>query len=185
MHLGRTRLLWTTSIIAFALLTAAGCSSTPSPTETESASESSAPVESELDEMGQALVAVQASYDLFASAGMTETVTSGGDQYILSYDPSNPEFLAALYNVNFDDVIPVSEKEMFTIYAAWLFSQDGASKVALTPTGISITNDASTPFEVVIQDGLIVSGSALDGSWSGTFSYQPDPAVLAKLAAQD
>jgi hypothetical protein len=167
-----------------ALVVLSGCSPassiSPLPTSASSAPEATdqAP---ELDELALALAAVEASYALFQSAGMTENVTSGGDPYILSYDPSNPEFVGALYNLNFDDVIAVTEKEMFTVYAAWLFVNDGTSKVELTPTGLSITNEVSSPFEVVIEDGLLVSGLAIDGSWSGSFSYQPDLEVLAKL----
>jgi hypothetical protein len=167
-----------------ALLILSGCSpvssSSPSPDSASSPPEATDQTP-ELDEFALALLAVEASYELFQSAGMTETVTSGGDPYILSYDPSNPEFVGALYNLNFDDVIAVTEKEMFTVYAAWLYANDGTSQVQLTPTGLSITNDVSSPFEVVIVDGLLVSGSAIDGSWSGSFVYQPDLGVLAKL----
>jgi hypothetical protein len=161
-----------------------GCSAsgnTPSSTTTQG---TSAPMETELDPLAQALLAVEASYELFQSAGMTETVDSGGDAYVLSYDPSNPEFVAALYNLSFDDVIPVEEKELFTVYATWLYVNDGSSVVELTPTGISVTNDVSSPFQVVIENGLIVSGSAIDGSWTGTFNYQPDLEVLARLSAE-
>ena len=196
MRKPQTKLLATSALVVAMFLGLTGCSpasdtdSSPAASEKvpesasetvpESASETVAP--SELDEMGLALLAVEASYELFQSAGMTETVLSAEDQYILSYDPANPVFMAALYNLTFDDAIPVEEKELFTVYAAWLYSQDGSSEVLVTPTGLSISNDVSSPFEVVIQDGLIVSGGALDGSWTGTFSYEPDFEILALIA---
>jgi len=195
MRKPRTKLLATSALVVAMFLGLTGCSpasdtdSSPAASEkvpesaSESASETAAP--SEADLMGIALLAVEASYALFQSGGMTETVLSGEDQYILSYDPSNTEFVAALYNFSFDQAIPVEEKELFTVYAAWLYSQDGSSEVLVTPTGLSITNDVSSPFEVVIQDGLIVSGGALDGSWSGTFSYEPDFEILALIADAD
>jgi hypothetical protein len=163
-----------------------GCSAASETASSLSASATVTPgvsgTPAELDEMGQARLAVEASYELFQSAGMTETVLSGEDQYILSYDPANPVFVAVLYNFSFDGVMPVEEKEFFTVYAAWLYSQDGSSEVLVTPTGLSISNDVSSPFEVAIQDGLIVSGGALDGSWTGTFSYEPDFEILALIA---
>ncbi|SCX05985.1 hypothetical protein [Candidatus Aquiluna sp. UB-MaderosW2red] len=178
----------TSALVVSVFLALTGCgavtdttsSSAASETVPESSSGTVAP--SGADEMGLALLAVEASYELFQNAGMTETVLSGEDKYILSYDPANPVFVAALYNLTFDDAIPVEEKELFTVYAAWLFSQDGSSEVLVTPTGLSISNDVSSPFEVVIEDGLIVSGGALDGSWSGTFSYEPDFEILALIA---
>lgn len=175
-----------TALVVAMCLGLAGCSPASekdsSPAASETSPESSPEATGELDELGEALLAVEASYELFQSAGMTETVMSGEDQYILSYDPSNAVFVAALYNFSFDEAIPVEEKELFTVYAAWLFSQDGSSEVLVTPTGLSITNDVSSPFEVVIQNGLIVSGGALDGSWTGTFSYEPDFEILALIA---
>ena len=196
MRKPRTKLLATSALVVSMFLFLTGCGpandtdSAPAASEKvpegasetvpESASETAAP--SEADLMGIALLAVEASYALFQSAGMTETVMYGEDRHILSYDPANPVFVAVLYNFSFDGVMLVEEKEFFTVYAAWLYSQDGSSEVLVTPTGLSITNDVSSPFEVVIQDGLIVSGGALDGSWTGTFSYEPDFEILALIA---
>jgi hypothetical protein len=188
MRKPQTKLLATSALVVAMFMGLAGCSptgdtdSSPKAPEKvpESPSETAAP--SEADEMGLALLAVEASYELFQSAGMTETVMYGEDRHILSYDPANPVFVAVLYNFSFDGVALFEEKEVFTVYAAWLYSQDGSSEVLVTPTGLSITNDVSSPFEVVIQDGLIVSGGALDGSWTGTFSYEPDFEILALIA---
>ena len=44
------------------------------------------------------LDAVEASYQLWLSQGMTEEVDSSGDTYILTYQPGG-DFVAALYNV--------------------------------------------------------------------------------------
>jgi hypothetical protein len=177
-------ILTTSFFTGFLLLS--GCSSpvsntssSPTVSETipESVSETVAPVE--LDEMDVALLAVERSYELFQSAGMTETITSAGDKYILSYDPSNSIFRAALYNLSIYEAVLVEEKKLFTVYESWLLIQDVNSEIYLTPTGLSITNDDSIPFEIVIQDGLIISGGALDGSWTGTFIYEPDFEILA------
>ena len=179
------KLLATSALVVAMFLGLAGCSAAiepdSPPAASESAPESSPEAPEEQDELGEALLAVEASYALFQSAGMTETVMYGEDRHILSYDPANPVFVAVLYNFSFDGVMLVEEKEFFTVYAAWLYSQDGSSEVLVTPTGLSITNDVSSPFEVVIQNGLIVSGGALDGSWTGTFSYEPDFEILALI----
>ena len=39
---------------------------------------------------------IRDSYQLFLESGMTEEVTSGGDRYVLTYEPGE-EFLAALF----------------------------------------------------------------------------------------
>ena len=65
------------------------------------------------------LDAVEASYQLWLSQGMTEEVDSSGDTYILTYQPGG-DFVAALYNVELEDVIPIEQPELFTVYSAWM-----------------------------------------------------------------
>jgi hypothetical protein len=36
-----------------------------------------------------------------------------------------------------------------------------------------------------VEEGLIVSGNALDGSWEGTFSYTVNQEILAMIAESE
>jgi len=127
------------------------------------------------------LLAVETSYQLWLSDGMTEVVTSAGDDYILSYAPGE-EFVAGLYNVGLDDIIPIEQPELFTVYSAWLMLQDPATEITENGNLLTLNNEAYGNFVVTVIDGLIVSGEDVFGSWSGEFSYEPDAAVLARLA---
>ena len=128
------------------------------------------------------LDAVEASYQLWLADGMTEEVTSSGDRYILTYEPGG-EFVAGLYNVELDDVIAIEQPELFTIYSAWLMLQEDATTIVEGDNQLTLTNENYGDFMVFIEDGLIVSGEAVNGSWSGVFSYSPDRSVLDLLAA--
>ena len=127
--------------------------------------------------------AVEASYQLWLSQGMTEEVTSSGDRYILTYQPGG-EFLAALYNLELEDVIPIEQPELFTVYSAWIMLQDDATSIVEGENKLTLTNADYGDFTVFIEDGIIVSGEAVDGSWSGVFRYEPDPETL-KLLEQE
>ena len=128
------------------------------------------------------LKAVETSYELWLSDGMTEVVTSAGDYYILSYAPGE-EFVAGLYNVGLDDIIPIEQPEFFTVYSAWLMLQDPATVVTENGNRLTLNNEAYGNFVVTVVDGFIVSGEDVFGSWSGEFSYEPDAAVIARLQA--
>ena len=130
-----------------------------------------------------ALDAVEASYQKWLIDGMTEEVTSAGDRYILTYEPGEA-FLAGLYNLELEDVIPIEQPELFTVYSAWLMLQDDATTIVEGDNQLTLTNENYGDFTVFIEDGLIVSGEAVNGAWTGVFRYTPDRAVLDLLAAE-
>lgn len=142
---------------------------------------SAAPVEPE-EVVGYADV-IRNSYELFLEQGMTEEVTSAGDRYILTYEPGE-EFLAALYNLEFEDVVGVTQKELFTVYSAWAMLSEEATVIEDTPEGYSLSHPDYGSFYVFIENGLIVGGSGIDAGWTGVFRYEPDPAVLSLLDSQ-
>lgn len=126
--------------------------------------------------------AVQASTELFETSGMTETVTSAGDDYILSYAPTDGEFIAGLYNVEVDDVIPMDQKELFTIFAAKAMLESPQTTVTEVSGGYELTNPSFDAIRVFVTDGLVTAGEDVAGNWTGTFVYQPDPYVIELLA---
>lgn len=159
----------------------AGCapSETTAPA-TESSATATAP---EVAQEASVLDAVEASYQKWLADGMTEEVTSSGDRYILTYEPGET-FVAALYNLEFEDVIPIEQPELFTVYSAWIMLQDEATVIVEGENQLQLTNASYGDFTVFIEDGLIVSGEAADGSWSGVFRYEPDAATLELLAQE-
>ena len=157
----------------------AGCApaevaSSASPEATTSASAPETAVEVNV------LDAVEASYQLWLSQGMTEEVTSSGDEYILTYQPGE-EFIAGLYNVGLDDIIPIEQPELFTVYSAWMMLQDDETVVVEGDNQLTLTNEGYGDFTVFIENGIIVSGEAVNGSWTGVFRYEPDRAILELL----
>ena len=137
----------------------------------------------EVVEEASVLDAVEASYQKWLADGMTEEVTSSGDRYILTYEPGG-EFVAGLYNVELDDVIAIEQPELFTVYSAWLMLQEDATTIVEGDNQLTLTNENYGDFTVFIEDGLIVSGEAVNGSWTGVFRYSPDSTVLGLLASE-
>ena len=126
---------------------------------------------------------IRGSYQLSLENGMTEEVTSAGDRYILTYEPGE-EFLAALYKLEFDDVVGVEQKEMFTVYSAWAMLSEEATVMEETDQGYALSHPDYGSFYMVIEDGLIVGGSGIDAGWTGEFRYESDPEVLGRLDSQ-
>ena len=123
---------------------------------------------------------IKDSYELFLENGMTEEVVSAGDRYILTYEPGE-EFVAALYNLEFDDVVGIEQKELFTVYSAWAMLNEDATVIEETETGYSLSHPDYGSFTVTIENGLIVGGEGIDTGWTGVFRYEPDSEVLARL----
>lgn len=165
-------------LLASALLS--GCAATESaePTPTASQSQSSAEPEEVVELTAEEII--NASHELFFAKGMTERVESGGDNYILTYAPTD-DFVAALYNETFDDVISVSERGMFTVLTAYDLLESGEASITMDGNLITIESETFGAFEVTVENGLIVSGRDLADSWSGTFEYRPDEATLLLL----
>jgi hypothetical protein len=96
----------------------AGCAPAEVATNTPTEAKTSATAPETAVEVN-GLDAVEAGYKLWLSQGMTEEVSSSGDTYILTYQPG-ADFVAALYNVDLEDVIPIEQPELFTVYSAWM-----------------------------------------------------------------
>lgn len=172
------KLLALLSVLALSL---SGCSSeAPAEIQPTATSSTTTPAETAEPIVGYE-AAIRASYAKLYETGMTESVTSAGDRYILSYSPSE-EFVAGLYNVEIDDVILVDEELFFTVASAFRALEDPATVITETENGVALSNPNFGDFTVVIQDGLVVSGFDNGGSWTGEFSYQPDEKVTQLVA---
>jgi hypothetical protein len=179
-------LLLTAALIG--VLAVAGCAAQ------ESANQAVSTIDASVDQDGTeapavvagdvtVLEAVEASYQLWLANGMTEEVTSSGERYVLTYQPSagGGSFLAALYNLDLDDIIPIEQPELFTVYSAWAMLKDDATVIVEGENKLSLENKDYGDFTVFIENGLIVSGEEATGAWTGVFSYEPDLALLERL----
>jgi len=169
-------------VSGFALAGCAPAESTPVASSSQSGSVSTDSAEVTDDASSSLLDAVETSYQRWLEVGMTEEVTSAGDDYILSYEPGE-SFIAGLYNVGLDDIIPIEQPELFTVYSAWMMLQDAATVIEENDNRLTLRNDNYGNFTMVIEEGLIISAEEVEGAWSGVFRYEPDAEVLSRLAA--
>lgn len=175
------KLLLTSAAFGVFLLT--GCTELSSTRSVPSAIESFQGDAAALDRVFDYTVAIEASYAKLHEVGMAESVTSEGDQYILSYSPGDT-FVAGLYDVEFEDVILLEGELYFTVASAYRAINDLATIVTETSTGLSINHPEYGDFTVVIENGLVVSGFDNQGTWTGEFAYEPDPRVTKLVAEQ-
>ena len=168
-------------LVAIGILALTGCTAAPATPSTPPAVENYVGDAESTERVIGYAEAIEASYQKLYETGMAESVTSAGDQYILSYAPGD-EFVAGLYNVEIDDVILVNDELFFTVATAYQAIQDPVTEVTETETGVSLSHPEFGDFTVVIEDGLIVSGFDNGGSWSGDFVYQPDARVSELVA---
>lgn len=168
------------ALFGISILVLAGCSSEPTANPLPAIEQYVGDAES-AERVVSYGEAIEASYQKLYETGMTETVTSAGDRYILSYAPQDT-FYAGLYNLEIEDVLVIEQEELFTVAAAYLALQDPVTVVSETETGVSITHPEYGDFTLVISDGLVVAGSDNNGTWTGEFKYEPDPMVTEMVA---
>ena len=168
-------------LVAAGILMLTGCTEAATAPTTPTAVESYVGDPESTERVIGYVEAIEASYQKLYETGMTERVTSAGDRYILSYQPSEA-FQAGLYNIEFDDVIVVEDELFFTVATAFRAIQDPNTVVEETDTGVSISNEQFGDFTIVIEAGLVVSGFDNGGSWEGEFSYEPDAMVTDLIA---
>ena len=101
----------------------------------------------------------------------------------MTYQPSvdGGSFLAALYNLELDDIIPIEQPELFTVYSAWAMLKEDATVIVEGENKLSLENKDYGDFTVFIENGLIVSGEEATGAWTGVFRYEPDLPLLERL----
>ena len=124
------------------------------------------------------------SHQKFTTEGGSEYVVSGGDNYILTYQPTSDGYSAALYNESFDDVIGIDEPLMVTLILAKTMLDDPATNVVETADGLELRNDQYGAIGLHFDNGLVTSYQALEDTWHGTIAYVVDQKVVDMLAAK-
>lgn len=124
------------------------------------------------------------SHEKFTTEGGSEYVVSGGDNYILTYQPTSDGYSAALYNESFDDVIGIDEPLMVTLNLAKTMLDDPSTNVVETADGLELRSEQYGAIGLHFENGLVTSYEALEDTWHGTISYEVDQKVVDLWAAK-
>lgn len=116
-----------------------------------------------------------ASYDEFEAKGMTETVVSDGETWKLVMDPEQPDYQAALFNLDTGDRELVFETDYFTLFVGYLMLDSPNSMVEITDAGFIASADNFNPIEYFVEDSLVVGARGVDFDWDAEFEYFVDP----------
>lgn len=122
-----------------------------------------------------------ASYEEFEAKGMTETVVSDGETWMLVMDPEQPDYQAALFNLDTGDRELVFETDYFTLFVGYLMLESPGSTVEITEDGFIASADDFNPIEYFVKDGLVVGAKGVDFDWSAKFDYSVDPELRKGL----
>lgn len=171
-------------ISALLVLLLAGCSqvateqssSTPEPqTTSASIDEPVETAEPALLTEQQARAIMLKSYEEFEAKGMTETVVSEGETWKLVMDPEQPDYQAALFNLDTGDRELVYQTDYFTLFVGYLMLESPGSGVEITEEGFIASADDYNPIEYFVEGGLVVGARGVDFDWSAEFEYSVDP----------
>ena len=116
-----------------------------------------------------------ASYEEFEAKGMTETVVSDGETWKLVMDPEQPDYQAALFNLDTGDRELVFQTDYFTLFVGYLMLESPGSMVEITDAGFIASADDFNPIEYFVEDGLVVGARGVDFDWDAKFEYSVDP----------
>jgi hypothetical protein len=121
-----------------------------------------------------------ASYE-FEVRGMTETVVSDGETWMLVMDPEQPDYQAALFNLDTGYRELVFETDYFTLFVGYLMLESPGSEIEITDEGFIASAADYNPIEYVVKDGLVVGAQGVDFDWSAEFEYSVNPELREGL----
>lgn len=166
----------------------AGSSQTP---ETHDSTTSEAPsatdsvTDGDLVLLTEALVyqVVERSYLLFEERGMTETVVSDGEEFVLLFDPEQPDYQAAWFNLDTGESELIFETDYFTLFVAYLMLDVPGHEIELVPGGFVLSAPEWNPIEYIVKDGLLTGAQGVEFDWVATFEYGVHQELVPKLEA--
>jgi hypothetical protein len=122
-----------------------------------------------------------ASYEEFEVKGMTETVVSDGETWMLVMDPEQPDYQAALFNLDTGYRELVFETDYFTLFVGYLMLESPGSEIEITDEGFIASAADYNPIEYIVKDGLVVGAQGVDFDWSAEFEYSVNPELREGL----
>ena len=114
------------------------------------------------------------SYEEFEAKGMTETVVSDGETWKLVMDPEQPDYQAALFNLDTGDRELVFQTDYFTLFVGYLMLESPDSEIEITQGGFVASAADYNPIEYFVKDGLVVGARGVDFDWNAEFEYSVD-----------
>jgi hypothetical protein len=154
---------------------------TASPSETasepETDSEAGVLMEAEVYEV------VERSYLLFEERGMTERVISEGEEFVLLFDPEQPDYQAAWFNLDTGERELIFETDYFTLFVAYLMLDVPGHEIEIAPGGFVLSAPEWNPIEYSVKDGLLTGAKGVEFDWDATFDYSVDSELVVGLEA--
>jgi hypothetical protein len=122
---------------------------------------------------------VFASYEKFEAEGMTETVISDGETIKLINDPTQPDYMAAWFNLTTGERELIFETDYFSIFIAYLQLEQDDLVITELEGGFRLEDSLYGSSDYFYEDGLIVRGAFAEVTQ--TFEYSVDPELRKGL----
>lgn len=124
---------------------------------------------------------IQASYEAFEEIGLTETVVSQGETWMLLHDPSQPYYQAGLFNRTTGLNELIFETDYFTHFLPYLMMQTPGFEITVKEESFIVVADGFSPLEYRVSDGLLSSATGIGFDWEASFEYRVDEELQREL----
>ena len=149
--------------------------------ESPSASDSVADGDPVLLTEAEVYEVVEKSYLLFEEKGMTERVLSEGEEFALLFDPEQPDYQAAWFNLDTGESELIFETDYFTLFVAYLMVDVPGHEIEIFPGGFVLSAPEWNPIEYTVKDGYLTGAQGVEFDWVATFDYSVDADLVPGL----
>jgi hypothetical protein len=149
--------------------------------ESPSASDSVADGDPVLLTEAEVYEVVERSYLLFEERGMTERVISEGEEFVLLFDPEQPDYQAAWFNLDTGESELIFETDYFTLFVAYLMLDVPGHEIEIVPGGFVLSAPEWNPIEYTVKDGYLTGAKGVEFDWVATFDYSVDVDLVPGL----
>lgn len=157
----------------------AGCSpqadSITEPSQTATLEPSASPTTEAQTEAQEIRALVRASYELFETVGMTETVSSEAVEYGLLFDPSIRDYQAVILDRSTGESELIFQTDYFSLFVIYLIAESDEGKITKQAEGTYLAQEQTFgSFRFFVEDGIITAAEGEDQSWKASFEYSVD-----------
>lgn len=180
------------ALVLFLTILLSGCAGiAPAPTSSPESSgttpeaSSSQPESSPNEQLTETSVleVIERSYLRFEAEGMTERVESDGESFVLLFDPKQPDYQAAWFNLDTGESELIFETDYFTLFVAYLMLDVPGHEIELVPGGFVLSAPEWNPIEYTVKGGLLTGAKGVEFDWDATFEYGVHQELVPKLEA--
>ena len=129
----------------------------------------------------EVLEVVERSYLLFEEVGMTERVVSDGEEFVLLFDPQQPDYQAAWFNLDTGESELIFETDYFTLFVAYLMVDVPGHEIEIVSGGFVLSAPEWNPIEYIVKDGLLTGAKGVEFDWVASFDYSVDADLVLGL----